>query len=111
MITAIRLLTFRLTREEFLHFNYRHLAFGIACTWLVGIGRWWDDPGAHLLQHLGIGSIVYIFLLALLLWLIVWPLKPQNLHRLIGMVADEEVSGKRSGTAALRFLKKPVGLF
>ncbi|MCM3870508.1 MAG: hypothetical protein ND895_07445 [Pyrinomonadaceae bacterium] len=50
----------------------------MAFTWLVGIGRWWDDPDAQLLQHLGVGSVVYIFVLALLLWLIVWPLKPQN---------------------------------
>ena len=75
---VIRLLTFRITREELLLFNYNHLAFGIACTWIVGIGRWWDDPGANLLQHLGIGSVVYVFLLSLLLWLVIWPLKPQN---------------------------------
>jgi hypothetical protein len=75
---VIRLLTFRTTREEFLQFDNRHLAFGIASTWVVGIGRWWDDPGANLLQHLGIGSVVYIFLLSLLLWLVIWPLSPQN---------------------------------
>jgi hypothetical protein len=75
---VIRLLTFRITREELLLFNYKHLAFGIACTWIVGIGRWWDDPGANLLQHLGIGSVVYVFLLSLLLGLVIWPLKPQN---------------------------------
>jgi hypothetical protein len=75
---VVRLLTFRITREEFLHFNHRHLAFGIACTWVVGVGRWWDDPGASLLQHLGIGSVVYIFILSALLWLVIWPLKPQN---------------------------------
>jgi hypothetical protein len=76
--TVVRLLTFRISREEFLRFNYKHLAFGVACTWLVGIGRWWDDPRANLLQHSGVGSVVYIFLLSLLLWLVVWPLKPQG---------------------------------
>jgi len=75
---VIRLLTFRITREEFLRFNHRHLAFGIICTWIVGVGRWWDDAGANLLQHLGVGSVVYVFLLSLLLWLVVWPLKPQD---------------------------------
>jgi hypothetical protein len=74
--TAIRLLTFRLSREEFLQFNYKHLALGITSTWIVGIGRWWDDPGANLLQHFGIGSVVYVFILAGLLWLVIWPLKP-----------------------------------
>ncbi|MFN2492302.1 MAG: hypothetical protein ABR501_05385 [Pyrinomonadaceae bacterium] len=75
---AGRLLTFRITRDEFLQFNSRHLALGVTCTWLVGIGRWWDDPGANLLQHLGIGSVIYIFLLSLLLYAVVWPLKPEN---------------------------------
>ena len=76
--TIIRLLTFRLTRQEFLQFNNKHLLFGIACTWIVGVGRWWDDPGANLFQHLGLGSVVYVFLLAGLLWLVIWPLKPQH---------------------------------
>jgi hypothetical protein len=74
----MRLLSFRISRREFLQFDDKHLAAGLACTWLVGIGRWWDDPGARPLQHLGIGSVIYVFLLALLLWLVVWPLKPQD---------------------------------
>ena len=45
------LLTFRLTREEFLAFDYRHFIFGLICTWIVGIGRNWDNPEASLLQH------------------------------------------------------------
>jgi len=76
--TVIRLLTFRISRDEFLQFNKTHLAVGVVATWIVGIGRWWDDPGARLLQHLGAGSLIYIFLLALLLWLIIWPLKPER---------------------------------
>lgn len=75
---AVRLLTFRATREDFLRFGNKHLAAGVACTWAVGVGRWWDDPGANLLQHLGFGSVVYIFLLSLLLWLVVLPLRPAN---------------------------------
>ncbi|MBL8204449.1 MAG: hypothetical protein JNM09_09480 [Blastocatellia bacterium] len=74
--SAIKLLTFRLGREEFLRLNYKHLAFGLICTWIVGMGRYWDDPGASLLQHLGVGSLIYILALSLLLWLIIWPLKP-----------------------------------
>lgn len=75
---VVRLLTFRTTREEFLRFGNGHLAAGVVCTWVVGVGRWWDDPGANLLQHLGVGSVAYIFVLSLLLWLIVRPLKPQG---------------------------------
>lgn len=76
--TAIHLLTFRLSREGFLHLDNRHLAFGLICTWIVGMGRWWDDPGASALQHLGLGSVVYIFLLALILWGVVRPFSPPD---------------------------------
>lgn len=75
--TAIRLLTFRLTQEEFSELRTGHLLFGLISTWIVGMGRWWDDPRANLLQHLGAGSLIYIFVLALLLWLVIWPLRPK----------------------------------
>ena len=42
------------------------------------MGRWWDDPEAHLLQHLGLGSLLYVFVLAFLLWLLIKPLGPQD---------------------------------
>lgn len=76
--TTVRLLFFRSTRAELLHLGGKHLTLGIFCTWLVGMGRYWDNPRVSLLQHLGIGSVVYIFVLALLLWLIAWPLKPRD---------------------------------
>ncbi|HEV7857059.1 MAG TPA: hypothetical protein VGO91_00270 [Pyrinomonadaceae bacterium] len=75
---AAQLLTFCLTREEFQRFNYRHLIFGLVSTWIVGMGRWWDDPGASLLQHLGVGSLIYIFILSFILWLGIYPLKPKH---------------------------------
>lgn len=78
MNATLRLLTFRITREEVLNFNRKHLVFGLVCTWIVGIGRYWDNPRVGLLQHLGVGSVVYVFVLALLIWLIVLPLKPKD---------------------------------
>lgn len=72
-----RLLTFRLTKEEFLEIGNAHLAFGLICTWIVGMGRWWDDPGANLLQHLGAGSIIYIFVLALILLMVSAPINTE----------------------------------
>lgn len=72
---TFRLLTFRLTREEFFTFGKGHLIFGLVCTWIVGIGRYWDNPKAEFLQHLGIGSVVYIFVLALFLWVFIAPLR------------------------------------
>jgi hypothetical protein len=76
--TTIRLLTLRATREELVRFTSKHLAVGLLCTWIVGVGRYWDNPRVQLLQHLGIGSIAYVFILSLFLWLIVWPLRPRN---------------------------------
>ena len=76
--TMMRLLVFRTSREELIQVNTNHLLVGLACTWIVGIGRYWDNPRVGLLQHLGVGSVVYIFALALLLWLIIWPLRPEK---------------------------------
>jgi len=53
-----------------------YLAVGFAITWLVGIGRYWDHPRALWFQYAGLGSVAYVLVLAVLLWLIVWPLKP-----------------------------------
>jgi hypothetical protein len=76
--TALRVLSFRATRAELLAVDNRHLALGLACTWLVGMGRYWDNPRASLLQHLGVGSVVYVFVLSALLWLVMKPLRPAD---------------------------------
>jgi hypothetical protein len=78
LFTAGRLLIFKATPEELHALDRRHLVFGLLCTWLVGMGRLWEDPKANLLQHLGVGSVVYIFVLALFLWLLLWPLNPPH---------------------------------
>jgi hypothetical protein len=77
--TALRVLTFRASRDELASLGRPHLAVGLACTWLVGMGRWWDDPGAHILQHLGLGSVAYVFVLSLLLWAPARPLATAEL--------------------------------
>lgn len=71
----IKLLFFKLTRQEMLQFNNKHLVAGVFGTWIVGMGRYWDDEKASLLQHLGFGSVIYIFALALFIWLILLPFK------------------------------------
>lgn len=76
--TIIKLLTFRLTREEMLQFNRKHFIAGAIGTWIVGMGRYWDDSDANLLQHLGLGSVIYIFVLAALIWLVIKPFKVEN---------------------------------
>lgn len=75
---TFRLLTFRLTEVEMAGFGRAHLIFGLLCTWIVGMGRYWDDPKAGILQHLGVGSLLYVFILAFLLWIIINPLGPKN---------------------------------
>ena len=84
-----RLLTFRITREEILNFGWKHLVFGLICTWIVGAGRNWDNPQAGFLQHLGIGSVVYVFILSALLAVIIAPLMPQDwtLFRVITFIS------------------------
>jgi hypothetical protein len=72
--SVARFLTFRASREELLAVDKRHLIFGLLATWIVGIGRYWDDPGASLLQHLGLGSLIYVVVLSAILWLVVRPL-------------------------------------
>ena len=77
-LTTLRLIFFRISQTELIGLTWKHLAFGVFCTWLVGMGRYWDNPRVGLLQHLGVGSVVYIFILSLFLWLIAWPLRPRN---------------------------------
>jgi hypothetical protein len=72
--TALRFLSFRAARDELLGLDHRHLAFGLVATWLVGIGRYWDDPGAHVLQHAGVGSLAYVVVLAAILWAVARPI-------------------------------------
>lgn len=72
-----RLLSFR--RMEFSPEDFRsYLLYGLTVTWLCGIGRYWDNPRAELWQHLGLGSLAYVVILAALLWLIAAPLNPRH---------------------------------
>jgi len=76
---CFRLLTFRSSEVELVEMRGgRYLAFGLLCTWLVGMGRWWDDPGAQWFQHLGLGSLAYVFAMGTLLWAVMAPLRPRH---------------------------------
>jgi hypothetical protein len=75
---AARLIFFRASQRELIELNRRHLTIGLGCTWLVGMGRYWDNPRVGLLQHLGVGSVVYVFALSFFLWLIIWPARPRH---------------------------------
>lgn len=73
-----RFLTFRAPGPAFREHSGAFLGFGLLFTWLAGIGRYWDNPRAELWQYLGLGSVAYVFILSLILWLVVLPLKPQT---------------------------------
>lgn len=76
--TILRLLTFRSTTEELEGLDLRLLGIGLPFTWLVGIGRYWDSPTASLAQKTGLGSVVYVFVLSAILWLVALPFQPHE---------------------------------
>lgn len=69
------MLALKLTKQEIMGFTKQNFFVGLFITWLVGMGRYWDDPNAKLLQHLGLGSVIYIFCMSTFIWLIVKPFK------------------------------------
>jgi hypothetical protein len=59
-----RYLLFLASQEELADLSWRTwLGPALVATWLAGMGRYWDHPSAGLLQMLGVGSVVYVFLL------------------------------------------------
>ncbi|MDA7501785.1 hypothetical protein N8482_00760 [Chitinophagales bacterium] len=58
-----------------LAFNRLHFSAGLLGTWIVGMGRYWDDTRAELLQYLGLGSVIYIFVLSAFIWILLWPFR------------------------------------
>jgi hypothetical protein len=73
-----RFLTFRARLEDYQSLGSRQLIMGLIVCWIVGMGRYWDDPRAILLQKTGVGSVIYVFALAALLWLTVKPIDPER---------------------------------
>ena len=90
--TELRFLTFRRIRPDLQRLGPLYLWVGLASAWLVGIGRYWDNPKALWWQYLGFGSLLYVPVLALILWLVLWPLRPRdwryrNVLTFVGMTA------------------------
>ena len=73
-----RLLTFRPVSSAVPAHWRAFLIFGLFFTWLAGIGRYWDNPRAHLWQTLGVGSLGYVFVLAFVIWAMLIALRPKN---------------------------------
>jgi hypothetical protein len=73
-----RTLTLRQSYEDIMSFDKKTLQYGILGAWIAGMGRYWDNPKAELLQKLGVGSVIYIFVMAALLWLVILPFRAKN---------------------------------
>jgi|CXWL01.1.fsa_nt_gi hypothetical protein len=69
-----RFLFFRFTDKDYDALTHRDLSVGLFMTWIVGMGRTWDKPDASFFQHIGIGSLVYVFVLSGFLWLLYKPI-------------------------------------
>ena len=78
LMDALRFLTFRSPSAALRQHSSAYLAFGLLLTWAAGVGRYWDAAAATLWQYLGLTSVAYAVLLALLLWLLIAPLGPKN---------------------------------
>lgn len=52
----------------------RGLWLPLVTVWIAGVGRTWDHQWAPLLRRLGLGSLVYVFVLGTLLWVFSRPL-------------------------------------
>lgn len=72
------LLLFRSIKPDLKNHFSAYFVWGLAVTWLAGIGRYWDHPNAETWQYLGLGSVAYVFVLSMLLWLVVLPLRPKR---------------------------------
>ncbi len=74
----ISLLTFKKFKPNLAELKKWYIYFGLITAWLAGVGRYWDNPKAEVWQYLGLGSVVYCFFLALIIYLIIYPLKLKN---------------------------------
>ena len=101
-----RLLTFRRPSAALAEHPTAYLVFGLLTAWAAGIGRYWDHPNATFLQYAGLGSVVYVPLLAFLLWAICRPLAPLGLpfRRVVGFVALTSLPAVLYAVPVERFL-------
>ncbi|MEW8641714.1 MAG: hypothetical protein AB2609_06840 [Candidatus Thiodiazotropha sp.] len=78
LLTEVRFLAFKPVKPDLNRLGNHYLALGLLAAWLAGIGRYWDNPRAELWQYLGLGSLLYVFVLSFILWLLIKPLHPEN---------------------------------
>lgn len=77
LLQTARFLAFRPFRPDLKSHYATWLLWGLVWTWLAGIGRYWDHPRADWWQTAGLGSLAYVLVLSMLLWLVIAPLRPR----------------------------------
>lgn len=75
--TQLKFLFFRPVKIDLKNSFRVYFTYIFIATWLVGLGRYWDHPNAQVWQYAGLGSLIYIFALSLVLYLVVKPLRPE----------------------------------
>lgn len=75
---TVKLLAFQNVKIDIQRHGWAFLTLAITFAWLAGLGRYWDHPSARAWQYWGLGSVAYIFALATILYLVIWPLKPKR---------------------------------
>ena len=78
LITEAKFLALQSVKPDFERYGGHYLVLGLFSAWLAGVGRYWDNPRAEVWQVLGLGSIAYVFVMTLILWLLIKPLRPEN---------------------------------
>jgi hypothetical protein len=76
--TEARFLLFHRVERDIARREHPLLVLGLVCAVVAGVGRYWDNTRAALWQHMGLGSIAFVFALAGFLWIIMLPLRPRN---------------------------------
>jgi hypothetical protein len=66
-----RVLTFRASRKDFVRANTTDFVVAMLFVWVAGIGRHWDRTAGDWWKNFGLGSVGYVFVLALLFYLVI----------------------------------------
>lgn len=101
-----RFLTFRGTPEMFDRIGIEHAILGFATTWIVGIARNWDYPDAPDFARMGLGSLAYILLLSLVIFLMAWPIsyEKRNYWHVLTCVSMTAAPGLIYGVPVEKFV-------
>ena len=73
-------------------------------------GRWWDEPGDISMPHrIGLGSVAYIFMLSVLLWLVGLPLRRRewSYQKVLAFVAFTGLPAKAPSRSTTWRYSKP----